>query len=137
MKKGVVGCLVLALSLAGLGVATDDQIAVAAYLVRRITLAPDNIDCWEGLECANVEVTYPTYESLFERTVTPGSPGADWTPAQRRNAFEAFLMDVPRLAQTNVMRNLRYHVEHAMQFSLDRHATNMLPSAKLNANVRC
>ena len=116
-EKGVVGCLVLALSLAGLGVATDDQIAVAAYLVRRITLAPDNIDCWEGLECANVEVTYPTYESLFKRTVPPGNPGADWTPAQRRNAFEAFLMDVPRLAQTNVMRNLRYHVEHAMQFS--------------------
>ena len=49
MKKGVVGCLVLALSLAGLGVATDDQIAVAAYLVRRITLAPDYIDCWEGV----------------------------------------------------------------------------------------
>ena len=39
-------------------------------------------------------------------------------------------MDVPRLAQTNVMRNLRYHVEHAMQFSLDRHATNMLAVAK-------
>ena len=137
MKKGVVGCLVLALSLAGLGVATDDQIAVAAYLVRRITLAPDYIDCWEGLECANVEVTYPTYESLFERTVPPGNPGADWTPAQRRNAFEAFLMDVPRLAQTNTVENLGYLTETAFRYSDNRGATNVFECAKNILSTPC
>ena len=109
---------------------TDGQLSVASYLIRKAVLAPGNTDYYDGNEPWVAEEPYPTYESLFEEAIPSGRPGSDWTPAQRRAAYESFLMDIPWLAQTNVMRNLRYHVEHAMRYSLDRHATNMLAVAK-------
>ena len=130
MKTYLLFGLVFILPLLVLGHVSDEQLSVVSYMIRKTVLAPGNTDYYDGNEPWVAEEPYPTYESLFEEAIPSGRPGSDWTPAQRRAAYESFLMDIPWLAQTNVMRNLRYHVEHAMQFSLDRHATNMLAVAK-------
>lgn len=110
----------------------DEKVAVAVDLVMSVVRARENSDCIDG-PGTNVEfvaVTFPTYESLFARTPPEGQPGHGWSAAERRSAFEDFLAEVPTLAQTNLIPNLRFCVDKALMFADERNATNVLEFAK-------
>lgn len=108
----------------------DDDIAVARYLAEKIVRVPERTDCFSGTESGTVPMTFPTYESLFEVNIPEGYIGHGWTDIEKKNAFERFLADVPRLSQTNSVRDLRFVVETALGFCRDRDASNVLDFAE-------
>ena len=115
----------------------DEQIAVARYLIDSIAHASDAGDCVEPNETNIVHVAYPDYSSLFETIIPAGHAGSDWTPQEKQEAFEVFMMDVPAMAQTNTVRNLRFLVETALAFADERKAADAMRFAQNILSSSC
>ena len=107
-----------------------DDIDVARYLVEKIVRVPERTDCFSGTESGAVPMTFPTYESLFEVDIPEDRTGHDWTDVEKKDAFERFLAEIPRLSQTNSVRDLRFLAETALGFCRDRDAAHVLDFAE-------
>ena len=129
MKLGSVLFVLLCEPLVVFSYANEDNVELSRYLLDAITTAPENSDCIDGDGTGFIPVAYPTYESLFVKSIPEGHVGSGWTAEEKRVAFESFLMDVPRLAQTNTVRDLRFLVETAFSFCDQRGATNVMQFA--------
>lgn len=115
--------------MAGYSHTAEEKLQVARYLVERLIYAPESVDNFDLNSEGGIEVSYPTYQSLFEPTVPTNCVGFGWTSSEKQEAFEYFIRSIPRLAQEDSFPRLRGYGEQALSFCSAHNVTNAMELA--------
>ena len=122
----IVACMWIAF-----GHTAADNYAYAREIVKMMAMSPEWDDCLENEQSTNeVEVLYPTMESVFATAMPSNSCAYGWTQLERRKAFDDFLFDFSTNSAADLSQEYVHTGGMALMCSWEKKYTNSLVAAK-------
>lgn len=100
-------------------------------LMDAVAASPEWSDCIEPCETNNeIEVMFPTIDSLFAYEVPSNTYGYGWTVAERRSAFDQFLIGLSQTNRSDVSAEYESTGRYALLCCSDKNYTNSIGAAQ-------
>ena len=108
----------------------EDDYSYASDIMAMVETSSEWSDCIDDVSATNqIDVLYPTVESLFACQMPSDSCAFGWTREERQRSFDSFLMAFSTTNTTLLSRRDEHTGFIALSCCLEKKYTNSLPSA--------
>jgi len=129
MNKSIILIAVFLIESVLFAYTSEQAYEVSSYLVDRFKSAGDWVDNLQISSDEEIEVEFPTAESLFACEFPSNSLGAALTVSERKQAFDQFLLEMSRTNGVTATKAYRSTCLYALVFCADRGYTTGLCAA--------
>lgn len=129
MKKIIVVNSLLFILLS-FGRTLEQEYSYAAEIMEMVEMSPERGDCLDETDTNEIEILFPTMESLFASQMPSNSCAYTWTLEERQEAFDSFLLSFSTTNVASLARKDEYAGYIALLLCLDKKYTNSLAAAK-------
>lgn len=128
--KSYVFASVLLSALLAWGHGNEDAFGYAEAIMQAVAASPESNDCIDDVNSAEeIEIMFPTMDSMFKYELSAGMCGSGWTEMEKRNAFDAFLVALSSTNRATLAKQYKTAYNLALPFCIDKHYTNSIPAA--------
>lgn len=129
--KTCISLAVMFVGMASVEGATEADYSYAAEIMEMAETAPEWDDCIDDVSATNeIEVLYPTVESLFACQMPSNSCAHNWSVLEKQRSFDSFLMSFSTTNVTLLSRRDEHCGFIALMCCLEKKYTNSLSAAK-------